>query len=168
MSSVAITVATGFEDSEFKVPYQRLVDAGDEVTVIGLEADQRCEGEKGSVEVTVNTRPEHVHPEDFDALVIPGGRSPAALREDPQIVRFVREFSRTGRTIAAICHGPQLLVDAEVVAGKTITSTPSIRAELEDAGATWIDQEVVEDGNLITSRRPDDLDAFTTALLYRL
>jgi len=168
MARVAIPIADGFEDNEFRIPYQRLIDAGDEVTVLGREPGVRCQGEKGEISIEVEARPASVNPEDFDALVIPGGHAPDALRLDPDMVSFVRGFSATGRTIAAICHGPQLLIDAEVIAGKTLTSWPSIRKDLENAGATWIDEAVVEDGNLITSRKPADLDAFTTALLYRL
>ena len=105
---------------------------------------------------------------EFDALVIPGGYSPDHLRLDPGAVSFVRRFSGTGKPVAAVCHGPQLLIEADVVRGKTLTSWPSIRKDLENAGARWIDRQVVEDGNLITSRKPDDLEAFSAAILRRL
>src|SRR5689334_24281649 len=101
-------------------------------------------------------------------LLIPGGHSPDHLRMDESVVRFVRRFWETGKPVAAICHGPQLLIDADVVRGVTLTSWPSVRKDLENAGARWVDQPVVEDGRLITSRKPADLDAFCAAVLGRL
>lgn len=107
-------------------------------------------------------------PEDFDLLLIPGGHSPDALRTNEGIVDFVRRFADSGRAIAAVCHGPQLLIEAGLVRGKKLTSWPSVRTDLENAGAHWVDREVVEDGPLVTSRKPEDLDAFNEAVLARL
>lgn len=109
-----------------------------------------------------------LEPEGFDALVIPGGFGPDRLRTDEAVVRFVKTFGALDRPIAAICHGPQLLIEAGLVRGRTLTSWPSVRTDLLNAGAQWVDQEVVEDGTLITSRKPDDLDAFCEVLLKRL
>lgn len=105
---------------------------------------------------------------ELDGLLIPGGYSPDHLRMNEDVVSFVRDFVRTGRPIAAVCHGPQLLIEADAVRGKEVTSWPSVRTDLINAGAHWVDQEVVEDGNLITSRKPDDLDGFSRAFLARL
>src|SRR5690606_13048804 len=103
-----------------------------------------------------------------DALVVPGGYSPDHLRTSRSVVEFVRRFAQTGRPIAAVCHGPQLLIEAELVAGREMTSWPSVRKDLENAGARWRDAEVVVDGNLIASRKPEDLEAFCNAVLERL
>ncbi len=168
MAKVAIPVGEGFEDSELSEPLARLKDAGHEVVILGLERDERLWGKRGETMATIERIPADVEPEQFDALVIPGGSSPDHLRTDQAMVSFVRRFAESGRPVAAICHGPQLLIEAEVVEGRELTSWPSIRKDLENAGAKWVDREVVEDGNLITSRRPDDLDAFCDALLARL
>ena len=107
-------------------------------------------------------------PEDFDAVVIPGGHGPDKLRLDEAMVEFTRRFHASGKPLAAICHGPQLLIEAEVVKGRTMTSWPSVRKDLINAGAQWVDQAVVEDDNLITSRTPADLAAFCEAVLKRV
>jgi protease I len=107
-------------------------------------------------------------PTRFDALLVPGGWSPDRLRTDEDVVDFVRRFAATGRPVAAICHGPQLLIEADAVKGRTLTSYASVRTDLRNAGATWKDAEVVIDANLVTSRTPDDLGAFCEALLQKL
>ena len=168
MAKVAMPVGEDFEDSEFRVPYDRLTQAGHEVVVIGTEQGAEIRGKKGTATATVDQTADAVETEDFDALVIPGGYSPDHLRMDADVVDFVRRFVDTGKPVAAICHGPQLLIEADVVEGRELTSWPSVRTDLENAGATWIDEEVVEDGNLITSRSPDDLDPFCEAILDRL
>ncbi|MHA7838323.1 MAG: type 1 glutamine amidotransferase domain-containing protein [bacterium] len=164
MARIVMPVAEGFEDSELTVPMQRLREGGHEVTLLGSEAGVKVRGKRGEASVEIDETADHVLPEDFDLLVIPGGHSPDRLRVDPRIVDFVRRFFESGRPVAAICHGPQLLIEADVVRGKTLTSWPSVRRDLENAGATWIDRELVEDENLITSRKPGDLDVFCQAL----
>jgi protease I len=109
-----------------------------------------------------------VDPRDLDAVVVPGGYSPDRLRLHPDVVDLVRQVARAGRLVAAICHGPSLLIDADVVSGRTVTSWPSIRRDLENAGATWVDETVVEDANLVTSRNPGDLDTFSETILRKL
>lgn len=168
MSKVAMMLGSEFEDSEARVPYDRLKSAGHEVTVIGVEQGERLTGKAGRETLRVDEAVRNADPEAFDALVIPGGRSPANLRGNDDIVSFVRRFVYSGKPVAAICHGPQLLVEAEAVAGKTMTSWPEVRKELESAGARWVDREVVEDGAFITSRKPSDLEAFSRTLLERL
>jgi len=168
MATIAIPVADDFEDSELTVPMERLKAHGHEPVLIGSAAGARVRGKRGRAEVTTDMEARGLQPGDFDALLIPGGYSPDHLRTDAATVEFVRRFCQSDRPVAAICHGPQLLIEADAVEGRTLTSWPSVRRDLENAGARWVDRPVVEDGNLITSRKPDDLDAFTAALLARL
>lgn len=168
MATVAFVLASDFEDSEFQVPYDRVREAGHDTTVIGTEAGEELTGKRGDATITTEAATADVAVDDFDALVVPGGYSPDKLRLDGDAVAFTRKFVESGKPVAAICHAGQLLIEAEVVAGRTMTSWPSVRKDLENAGADWVDRELVEDGNLITSRKPEDLDAFTSALLDRL
>ncbi|HVM03891.1 MAG TPA: type 1 glutamine amidotransferase domain-containing protein [Acidimicrobiales bacterium] len=168
MAKVAFVLADDFEDSEFQVPYDRIREAGHQVTVIGPEAGREVRGKKGKAAFTIEATADEVNASDFDALVIPGGYSPDKLRTSPGIVKFVQGMFDGDKPVAAICHAGSLLVEADAVRGRTLTSWPSIRTDLVNAGATWVDQEVVEDGNVITSRKPDDLDAFVGAVLARL
>lgn len=168
MAKVAFVLADDFEDSEFEVPYERLRAAGHQVTVIGTEAGREVRGKKGKASFTVETTPDEVSAAHFDALVVPGGYSPDKLRTSPGVVKFVQGMVDGDKPVAAICHAGSLLVEADAVRGRTVTSWPSIRTDLVNAGAQWVDREVVEDGNVITSRKPDDLDAFVGAILNRL
>ena len=167
MASVAFVLADDFEDSEFQVPYDRIRDAGHDVTVVGTEKD-KVTGKKGKVTQTIDATPADVDPEAFDALVVPGGYSPDKLRTDPHVVHFTRAFTSNGKPVAFICHAGSLLIETGALDGKRVTSWPSIKTDLVNAGAQWVDEEVVEDGNLISSRNPGDLDAFTAAILKRL
>lgn len=168
MAKVAFVLDDMFEDSEFKVPYERIRDAGHEVTVIGPEPGREVTGKQGEETVTIDKGVDQVNDADFDALVVPGGYSPDKLRTETGIVKFVQGFFDADKPVAAICHAGSLLVEADAVRGRTLTSWPSVKTDLENAGAEWVDREVVEDGNLITSRNPGDLDAFTEAILKRL
>jgi deglycase len=168
MARIAVPVAEGFEDSEFSTPFERLTSAGHEIVTIGPRAGEEVAGKHGKTHARVDARAADVDPAEFDALVIPGGQSPDRLRTDVDVVDFVRRFSESGKLVAAICHGPQLLIEADVVADRELTSWPSVRKDLENAGATWVNEAVVEDENLITSRGPDDLDPFCEAILDRL
>jgi len=168
MAKVAFLLDDGFEDAEYRVPCDRLREAGHAVTVVGRRAGSVLTGKRGVEQAVVDVAVESVGVEAFDALVIPGGNSPARLVEDPRMVAFARAFFGTGRPLAAVCHGPQLLAAAGVVHGRTLTSWPAISDELVGAGARWLDHEVIEDGQLITSRKPADLEPFSAALLARL
>jgi protease I len=168
MAKVAMPLAPDFEDSEFTLPFENLRKAGHEVTIIGSAPGKTISGKRGQATATIDSNAKELRPQDFDALVIPGGYSPDKLRLDKDIVSFTKSFAETGKLIAAVCHGPQLLIEADAVKGRTLTSWPSVRKDLVNAGANWIDQEVVEDGNLITSRKPDDLEAFCRVILKRL
>jgi protease I len=168
MSKIAVPLAEDFEDDEFSVPVGKLVESRHEVLVVGAEPGAEVEGKQHRVRVEIDAAAARLDPSDFDMLLIPGGYSPDHLRTDPAVVSFVRHFCESGRPVAAICHGPQLLIEADAVRGRHLTSWPSVRKDLENAGATWSDQEVVVDGNLITSRKPDDLGAFSAAVLRAL
>lgn len=168
MATIAFIMADSFEDVEFQHPWDGAREAGHDTVLVGTQAGQELTGKQGDVTATTDRAVADVEPDQFDALVIPGGYSPDKLRIDDEAVKFVRGFFDANKTVAAICHAGQLLVEAGVVSGRRITSWPSVRTELTLAGADWVDEEVVEDGNLISSRNPGDLDAFTRTLLERL
>lgn len=168
MAKVAMVLGPEFEDSEFRVPYGGIVEHGHEVTLVGVEGGQEVRGKREKEKAMIDCSAAEAKADDFAALVIPGGHSPDNLRIDGAVVQFVKEFAKTGKTVAAVCHGPQLLIEAEAVSGRKMTSWPSVRKDLINAGAAWVDEEVVEDGPFITSRKPEDLEAFTKALLNRL
>jgi len=168
MARIAVVLADLFEDSEFRVPYDTLRNAGHQVEIIGLEAGREIRGKKGKESVRAERAIQDVNPDDFDALVIPGGYSPDILRMNPHMVRFVKQTVDSGKPVGAVCHAPWMLAEADVIRGRTVTSWASIKTDLVNAGAKWIDRQVVEDGNLITSRKPDDLPEFTQAILRKL
>ena len=168
MAIIAFVVGPDFEDSEFRVPYDALRAAGHTVELLGTKAGETVRGKKQKEKVEIEAAVTDRKPELYDALVIPGGYSPDHLRAEDDVVDFVRDFVETGRPIAAICHGPQLLIEADAVDGKKLTSWKSVKTDLENAGARWVDEEVVVDGSLVTSRMPDDLPAFTRAILEKL
>jgi protease I len=168
MAKVAVLLGPDFQDAELRVPLDRLRDAGHQPEILGTKQGEMLRGKLGEEVVRAEHAVRDRSPREYDALVIPGGKSPAHLRKDADAVRFVKEFVASGKPVAAVCHGPQMLVEAGVVRGRQMTSWPEVRKELEDAGAKWVDREVVEDGMLITSRKPEDLEAFSRALLARL
>ncbi len=165
-TKVAIVLADNFEDSEATSPIEELRAAGAEVTVLGLKTGT-VKGKKGAtVEATATIS--GADPDAFDMLVIPGGGSPETLRIDDDAVAFTRRFVESGKPVGSICHGPQLLISAEVLKGRTLTAVNKIRDDVKNAGATYVDEEVHVDGNLISSRVPDDLPAFNQALVAAL
>ncbi len=165
---IAILLGQGFEDSEFKVPYDRLNAEGFAVDIIGREVGEELEGDKHKVRVRTTRSIADVRPEDYDALVLPGGYSPDKLRADERFVRFVKEFDASKKPLAAVCHGPQLLITAGLVKGRTLTAWKTIQEDLRQIGANVKDEPVVRDGNWITSRKPDDLQQFSDAVLQAL
>jgi protease I len=166
---VACLLASGYEDSEFRIPYDRLLQAGYSVDVIGAEAGKKLEGYKGKDSIRVTHAIDEVRPEDYAALLIPGGHSPDQLRADERFVKFVKDFDALGRPLAAVCHGPQLLMAAHLVKGRTLTAWETVRADLEQIpGVHVTDEAVVRDGNWITSRKPADLAPFSDALVQAL
>lgn len=155
-----------FEDVEVTQPVESLRSEGAQVVLAGSGRGEYT-GKKGST-IREDISAEQANPAEFDALVVPGGRAPEKMRMCEPMVELVREFHRAGKPVAAVCHGPQLLISADVLRGRRATSFPAIDVDLRNAGAKWVDEEVVEDGNLITSRRPGDLGAFSEALIQQL
>lgn len=164
---VLMIATDGFEQSELMKPRQALIDAGVTVVLASLKTDPitgETGGEKGE-SITPDTTVDAVRHVDFDALVLPGGvGNPDKLRMNDAVIDLVQDFFDEDKTVAAICHAPWLLIEADVVDGRRATSWPSLRTDLENAGAKVLDQEVVVDGNLITSRNPDDIPAFIEAI----
>ena len=162
-AKILIIATDGFEQSELFDPRDQLIGARADVKLAapkrqpiqGMQHDQ-----KGAT-ITPDLTLDDVRPEEYDALIIPGGvANPDALRTEARAIEIVRAFYEAGKPVAAICHGPWLLVEADVIAGKRVTSWPSVRTDLANAGADVVDEEVVRDGNLITSRKPGDIPAF--------
>jgi protease I len=168
MARIAMVLGQEFEDSEAMVPLERLRKAGHEVEILGRKAGEELRGKRGDARLRVDASCAERDPNDYDALLIPGGHSPDHLRTEAPVVAFVRAFVDTDGLVAAVCHGPQLLIEADAVDGRRLTSWPSVRTDLLNAGADWVDEPVVVDDNLVTSRKPADLDAFTAALIERL
>ena len=161
---VVIPVESLFNTFEFWYPYYRLKEAGAEVIVVGSGSSETYTGKPGT-EVKVDASIDQVSAADFDAIVIPGGYAPDIMRRYPQMVQLVKALFTSGKVVAAICHAGWMLASAKILTGKTVTSFFAIKDDLVHAGAEWVDQEVVVDGNLITSRTPDDLPAFMRAVI---
>ena len=176
---ILLLVGDYVEDYEVMVPFQALL-------MVGHRVDAVCPGKKAGATVrtavhdfegdqTYSEKPGHhftltatfadVRPENYDALVVPGGRAPEYLRLNDQVLKLVRHFAETKKPIAAICHGPWTLIDAGGVKGRKMTSWPSLQADLRNAGAEWVDQEVVADQGLVTSRKPGDIPAFSRKMI---
>ncbi|MEO2037592.1 MAG: type 1 glutamine amidotransferase domain-containing protein [Martelella sp.] len=170
-AKILVIATHGFEQSELEFPRDQLRVQGAEVHVASLDgkAIKGWEGTDWGREVGAGLKIEDADPTRYDAIVIPGGQiNPDILRMNERAVAIVREFGMSNKPIAAICHAPWLLAEADLVKGKTVTSWPSIRTDLANAGANVVDQEVAQDGNLITSRNPDDIPAFSDALIARV
>jgi protease I len=165
---IACVLDTGFEDSEFKEPYDAFTEAGHKVTIVGFEAGKELKGKKGNVTVTADRGITEVQDSDFDALLIPGGHSPDHLRADMGFVSFTRAFFANDRPVFAVCHGQQLMIAARVYQKHRMTAWTTIQDDLRQLGADVVDEEVVVDRNLVTSRQPSDLPAFTRAALELL
>jgi protease I len=168
IKKIALLVGKDFEDMEVMYPYYRLIEAGFKVDVIGEDpAGTKYLGKNGypivsTLEIT------KAKSKDYSGVVAPGGWAPDKLRRNPKILKLVGDIDRQGGVIASICHGPWILISAGVVKGKKTTATPALKDDLMNAGAQWVDQEVVVDGRLVTSRKPDDLPAFMRELLKLL
>ena len=160
---VAILAADMFERVELEEPRQALEDAGAEVEIVSIH-DGEIQGFDHfdpASSLKVDRTVQEVSPDDYDALLIPGGvGNPDQLRGDEDAVAFVRGFDEAGKPMAVICHGPWMLVEARVVRGRRVTSWPTLETDIRNAGGDWVDQEVVVDGNIVTSRKPDDIPAF--------
>ncbi len=165
---VAILVTDGFELSEMVKPRQALMDAGAQTFIISPKKLKVKGWSNGNwaPEFNVDKHLFATNADEFDALVLPGGvMNPDNLRAIPQVIEFVKRIAETGKPIASICHGPWTLINAELVKGRTLTSWPSIKLDLVNAGANWVDKDVVVDGKLVTSRKPDDIPAFNREMI---
>jgi protease I len=165
---VAILVADGFEQVELTKPRQALDEAGAETKIVSLKSGKiqgmqhADKGDTFEVDLTLDK----ARPEEFDALLIPGGfMNPDALRSNEDALEFTRHFFHEGKPVAAICHAPWVLIDAGVVRGRTLTSWPAIKTDVKNAGGNWVNQEVVVDNGLVTSRKPDDIPAFNRKMV---
>jgi protease I len=165
---VAILVADGFEQVEMTKPREALIEAGAEAKIVSPSSgkiqgmNHADKGDKFAVDIELKA----AQPDEFDALMIPGGlMNPDQLRSTNEALEFTRHFFETGKPVAAICHGPWVLIDAGVVRGRTVTSWPAIKTDLRNAGANWVDKEVVVDNGLVTSRKPDDIPAFNKRMI---
>lgn len=167
-SRILIVATDGFEEWELFGPREILQKRGAEVVLASLKLDP--------IQATIHDDPgktirpdltiDQADPDDFDALILPGGvRNPDQLRIHGNVIKLIRDFAGDGKPVGAICHGPWLLVEADLVRGRTATSWPSIRTDLRNAGANVVDEAAVTDGNIVTSRKPDDVEAFTNALI---
>ncbi len=166
--TIAILATNGFEESELVKPLEAVRKAGATVEVVSLETGEiqgMRHAEKGQ-KISVDQTVQDVSAADYDGLILPGGvHNPDTLRTNAQAVEFVRDFFEQGKPVAAICHGPWMLVEADVLDGRTVTSWPSLRTDIENAGGEWVDEEVVTDQGLVTSRKPDDLSAFCSKMI---
>jgi protease I len=163
---IAVFLEKMFEDTEYWYPYLRMKEAGADVVAVAPKKDE-YKGKNGTTakpDKTIND----IKAEDFDALIIPGGMSPDHMRREPKMVEFTRQINKNGKIVAAICHAGWMLASADIIKGKKVTSFFSIKDDLINAGAEWVDKEVVVDGNIITSRNPDDLPAFCREIISSL
>lgn len=168
---VAILTETGFEEVELTSPKQALEEAGAEVHIVSPQKQKvkAWHHDHWSIELNVDEHIDDVSEENYDALVLPGGvLNPDKLRTNKKAVQFVKDFLEAGKPVAAICHGPQILIETDLLDGRTVTSYPSIKTDLENAGADWIDREVVVDNGLVTSRSPKDLPAFNKKMIEEI
>ena len=163
---VAILVEDLYQDQEVWYPYYRLKEAGAEVVVVGTGKSEYKS--KHGYPITADASADRVSAAEFDAVIIPGGYAPDLLRRDPAVVRFVKEAHRQGNVIGAICHAGWVLCSAGILRGKTVTCFSAIKDDVVNAGAAYVDREVVRDGNLVTARKPDDLPAFMRTILEAL
>jgi protease I len=168
MSKIAVIIDDYFEDSEYTEPVNAFKENGHEIVHVGLEKGKTVKGKKQQTPVTIDQNVNKVNAADFDALLIPGGYSPDQLRAHDSAVAFTRDFMEKNKPVFSICHGPQLLISADVIQGRTLTGWTSIIQDIKNAGATFVDKSVVTDGNLVTSRNPDDLPDFMQAALEKL
>jgi protease I len=165
---VAMFVEDGFEDRELTGPLDALRAAGASVTLVGSAADAEYHGKRGQAVVKSDMAAGTARLQDFDAFVIPGGYAPDKMRMRHAMVDLTRDAMQAGKPVAAICHGPQLLISANALRGRTLTCWPSIAIDVKNAGGLYVDKPVVEDGNLITSRKPDDVPVFCEAIIRAL
>jgi protease I len=165
---VALLVEDEFDDRELIGPLEALRSAGATVVIVGPAAGATYRGRRGDVTVTADLGAGAAKIKDFDAVIVPGGHAPDRMRMRHAMVDLARDAMAEGKPVAAICHGPQVLISANVLRGRTLTCWPSIAVDVKNAGGLYVDKPVVEDGNLITSRKPDDVPVFSEAIIRAL
>ena len=165
---IAILAEEDFEDAELIVTMRMMKNVGAKVVIVGSGSQESYRGKRGNATIVVDATADRVKAEDFDAVIVPGGYAPDRMRLYQSMIDLVRKAHDLGKLIAAICHGPQLLLSAGIVNGRRVTSWPSVAVDLKNAGAKWVDEPVVRDGNLITSRKPADLPRFNEAIIEAL
>ena len=163
---ILIISADNFEDSELLVPYYRMLEEGHDVDIASMKKG-KIRGKKG-YEVEANMAVSQIDPEDYGLLILPGGKAPGEIRQDPEALEIVSDFFENNKPVAAICHGPQILISARVMKGRHATCYRSVAKEMKKAGADYEDKEVIVDGNLITSRVPSDLPAFMREIMKKI
>ena len=168
MKKIAVILTDLFEDSEYTEPAAAFKKAGHQLVHVGLHKGKTVKGKKKDTPVTIDKAVKDLSVDDFDALLIPGGYSPDKIRVDEDAVRFTREFVQSDKPVFLICHAAQLLITADVLKGRKITGYTSIIQDIKNAGAEFVDQKVVVDGNLVSSRNPGDLPAFIEESLKKL
>ncbi len=166
--TVAILVEDGFEDSELSALLGSLKTTNARVVIVGNGAKKTFTGKRGKIRISANASASNVNFKDFDAVIIPGGYAPEKMRMNGDMVALVRNLCNEGKVVGALCHGPQLLISADVVKDKQVTSSPSIAVDLKNAGAEWVNQPVVVSGNLITSRKSTEITQFNGAIINAL
>ncbi len=165
---IAILIEDNFEDSELVEPLRAMKDAGARVLIVGSGSKKCYRGKRNQAATRVDTTADKVEASQVDAIIIPGGYAPDTMRLHQPMVDLVRNAHTEGKIIAAVCHGPQLLISAGIVKGRRVTSWPSVAVDLKNAGAIWVDEPTVTDGNIITARKPADLPKFNKAIIAAL
>ena len=165
---IAILAEGDFEDCELIEPMRALKDAGARVLIVGSGSQTTYRGKRGRATAGVDVIAGELEAEELDAIIVPGGYAPDKMRLHQPMVDLVRKAHAEGKIIAAVCHGPQLLISADIVKGRRVTSWPSVAVDLKNAGAIWVDEPVVKDGNIITARKPADLPKFNKAIIEAL
>ena len=168
MSKIAVLITDMFEDVEYAKPAEEFIRAGHALVLVGLKPGITVHGKHNKEKAVIDRAADDVNVSDFDALFIPGGYSPDGLRAHPGPVKFVKEFVESGKPVLGICHAAQLLITAQVLKGRRVTGWVSIIQDIKNAGAEFVDQPVVEDGNLLFSRNPGDIPQFVEAALRKL
>jgi protease I len=165
---IAILAEEDFEDSELIEPLRAMKNAGAKVVIVGSGSKETYHGKRSGTTIRADVTADKANVEDFSAVIIPGGYAPDKMRLHQSMVNLVSKAYELGKVVAAICHGPQLLISADIVRGHRVTSWPSVAVDLKNAGAVWVDATVVQDGILITSRRPSDLPQFNKTIITAL
>jgi protease I len=165
---VAILAEQDFEDVELTEPLKAMKEAGAQIFIVGSGSQTSYQGKRRKATIKVDIDADKVRADDFDAIIVPGGYAPDKMRLHQPMIDLVRKAHDLGKVIAAVCHGPQLLISADIVRGRRLTSWPSVAIDLKNAGAIWVDEPVVTDRNLITSRKPSDLPVFNRAVIQAL